>query len=659
MDVYRVDLDLNYMRQSINPQNNLSDAAIDNKLSERSKLLADTLGMKFEDVDKKLKQTLKDGKAPGSVNLIRRIEKDQADKVEALRINKSKIAGVMISPDTKRVYPNDNFLSQVLGFTGSDGKGIYGVEKIYDKELTGIPGKRIAEVDRETGDELPYSASSYTKPADGKDVVLTIDAVIQQMSENVADKAMKDDKAKSVSIIVSDPSNGEILAMVNKPDYNPNDPSPSGKTTGELLQLWKNRAVNDTFEPGSILKVITAAAAMQENLVTENSQFVCNGSLKFGPDIIHCDDLDGHGKENFVDIIKNSCNVGFMELGEKLGNQKLTDYIKLFGFGQTTGIDLNGEAIGIVQKPDKMRPVDLATLSFGQGDSVSCVQYIAAFNAVANGGTWIRPHVMKELTHVDENDKKIVDSTYKDLGSKKILDSDKMAQLRSYLEKVVTDGTGTSAFVEGYHIAGKTGTANKVINGKYADGKYVASFAGMVPEDNPKFTILVSVDEPDVAKHFAAETAAPASRELFLDIFNHLALNPDGSFQSIARDVVVPEIRGLKKEDAINILADMHITYDIDDKGEFITNMSILPGSVVKEGSKIQIASGAQQAVSDIVLMPNLSGYTKDKAEEILNKLGIKVNFQGDGAVKTQDFTAGKQINKGTTVNIQLEKSVD
>lgn len=654
-DLYRIDLDLKTIIGNIPHNKDLSQEQIDIKLSEIAKNLATATGMKYEDTNKIVNGKLKSGLRPTIVNLVRRIEKAEIDKVAAL-----KIYGVMISADTRRYYPNDNFLAHVLGFTGSDDKGEVkgqsGVELIYNNALKGTDGKRVAEVDKE-GDDLPYNSSSYTKPIDGKDLVLSIDSVMQHFSEQIADQALKDNKAKAVTIIISNPNNGEVLAMVNKPDFNPNTPRTPGKTSDELNQMWRNRAVSDAFELGSVMKVITAAAAIQEGVTHENDTFICNGGLQIGPDFIRCDEV--HGRENLVDIIKNSCNVGFMELGKRLGSEKLNNYIKLFGFGQKTGIDLNDETVGILKKTETMRPVDLANLSFGQGDVVSCVQYLEAFNAVANGGKMITPHVMKAITHVGEDNKTIVDETYKNIEGKQILPPELMKTLRGYLEKVVTEGTGTTANVEGYHIAGKTGTAQKPINGMYPKGKYIASFAGMVPVDNPQYTVMVSVDEPDPSRYFAAETAAPASKQVFLELFNYLSLSPTGKAQSILKDIVLPEARGLKKAEAIKVLMDKNITYDIEGKGDYIVNILPLPGTLLKEGSKVKLTTGDTANYNNVVIMPGFNGYSKDKVIEIANNLGLKANFQGDGVVKSQDIKAGLEVHKGSSINFDLQKSVD
>lgn len=512
LEAYRVDIDMNTLRQSINKKMSIEDVAA--KLAAILNISADKItGMLYpKNVPVKF------------ATIARKIDKQQADKIKAL-----KITGIIVSSDSKRFYQNDNFLSGVLGHIDSDGNGISGVEDVYNKELLGVPGKIILQKDVHNN-QLPYDDSQYVPAANGKDLILTIDQQIQQYAEQAAQQALTDNKAKSVTITVMNPNNGEILAMVNKPDYNPNNPNASGKTSEEIMTSWKNNAVQNTFEPGSIFKVITSYAGMVNNVVDDNTIFQCNGSITVDGKLIHCWYEPGHGIEHFVDIIKNSCNVGFVELGQKIGKQNLYNAIKLMGFGQKTGVDLPGEAVGIVRTPDKTTNVDLANNAFGQGLSVTAVQYLAAFNSVANGGTWIRPHVMKEIVHTDSNNNQVVDRKYTDSGQKKILDTNITSKLRQYLVQVVKDpgAVGHNAYIEGLNIAGKTGTAQKSDpkTGGYAQGKYMASFAGMAPADNPQITMLVSIDEPDPQKYYASMVAAPVAGQLFDEIFNkYLNLN--------------------------------------------------------------------------------------------------------------------------------------
>jgi len=651
-NVFRVDLDLNSLRET----------------TKKSKLtmkdiapgLATILGMESKDVLAILTKTGSKGKAIGAAILKRRVEKDVTDKVNDFS-KKYNLRGIVITGDTKRYYPNNNFLANVLGHTNSDGNGLTGVELYYNKYLTGIPGMKISETDRKS-EELPYTISDYTKPVEGKDVVLTIDEMIQYFCEKAAAQAMIDNKAAAVSIIAMNPKNGEILGMVNKPDYNPNDPWDLTKTFDENQKAWRNRAVSDTFEPGSIFKVVTATAAMEEKLVTDKDVFVCNGSTVVGGRTIKCWKTTGHGTESFVDILKNSCNVGFMELGRRLGPEKLNKYIALFGFGKKTGIDLPGEALGIIRKTKDMTAVDVATTSFGQSNTLSCIQYLTAFNAIANGGKLITPHVMKEIVGYDDLNNKQVLQTFSNYNERTIEDAATAKQLRSYLEQVIESGGGKKAFIAGYHIAGKTGTAQKVINGVYAPQKYVSSFAGMAPANDPQISILINIDEPDPSNYYGGQIATVVAKQLFNDIFNYLSIKSDASSEeigkSLLKDVIVPEVRGLKKSDAEKLLKDNNLKMKLSSEGDVITDMTPKPGYTVKEGAEIILHTGTVNTDSNMVMVPNIVGNSTQATSALLNSLGLKVKFVGNGIAATQSIE-GKEVKKGTIITVNLDYTAD
>lgn len=517
MAAYRADIDMNTLRVSLRT-NHMSMDTLTAKLSS-------ILNMDPKKIKNILYMKSSEGNPIKYATLAREINKTESDSIQGL-----KLQGLIISEDSRREYIYNNFLASTLGYTNAKGNGVSGVEQSYNAELTGIPGREVSETDNKNN-PLPYEDSQHVAPVDGKNVRLTIDLPIQKFVEDAAEKALKDNTAKSVTITVMNPKNGEILAMVSKSCTN------SSGTSNSVKDSLKNNAVQNTFEPGSIFKVITAYAGMEEKVVDDNTIFTCNGSLNVGGTIIHCDDTTGHGTEHFADIIKYSCNVGFMELGTKLlGEEKLYKYEKLFGFGEKTGIDLPGEANGEVRTPDKTTSVDLATNSFGQGLSVTAVEYLAAFNAVANGGTWIRPHVMNQIEHRDINNKSVLDKKYDNLGKKTILDKITTATLRGYLRNVVApgqNGVGASADVPGLNIAGKTGTAQKTdsVTGGYATGKYMSSFVGMAPYGDPKITMLVSIDEPDPNKYYAGQVAAPVAHDLFKKIFDYLQSGIDDTLK--------------------------------------------------------------------------------------------------------------------------------
>ena len=668
-NVYRIDFDLNSIRAYLKrPLKSISSKELDNmkslglpipkeddglKTDDIAPVIAKILNMDVSEIKADLEKKLPSGADAGSVIVVRKIEKDVADKVKELNIN-----GVLVSPDTKRYYPNNNFLSHALGSTDSDGKGLTGLELQYNSYLSGIPGMKIAELDKNNRD-LPYASSQYTSPINGKDVTLTIDENIQNFAENIAKQCYEDNKAKAVSILVMDPKTGEVLAMVNKPDFDPNNPYNgaekfNGATISDKVQkMWRNRLVNDTFEPGSIFKVFTTISGLENNVVNKNTQFEDSGSISVGGITVK-DAEQGLGTQSLLRIFQNSSNVGYVKLGQMLGKEKLCETIDKFGFGKASGIDLPGEAPGIVKPVNKVSEADLATISFGQTNTVNSVQYMAAFNAIANGGTLIQPHVMKEVTHNDENNVNIVDETFKPKTST-VASPEKTAELRTYLEGVVTGGSGIGTFIDGYHIGGKTGTAEKVVDGKYGEGKYISSFVGMAPASDPKVTVMITVDEPSNGAYYAAQVAVPYVKPLFIDIFNYLNSKfSDDNGEKISKDVVIPEVRNMKVADAKKILKDARLDCNIDGDGEKIVNMTPYPGSSVKESSQITLYTSSDATYNNNVVMPNVGGYSKEDATYLLKSIGIVPTFDGNGAVSEQDIDQGEIISKGTTVKLTL-----
>lgn len=643
-NVYRVDLDLKTIREYLE-KNSLTYEDIAPKIAE-------ALEMSVEKVLKVLNTKDSKGNPAGSAYLIRRVEKQKVDKVKEL-----KIPGIIISPDTKRYYPNNSYLSHVLGSTDIDGKGLTGIELVYDEELTGVDGFRIVELDAKSRD-LPYSISEYIDPIDGKNVVLTIDEKIQFFAEKAASQALIDNQAKAVSIIVMNPENGEILAMVNKPDFNPNTVRDEVSTYDELQQLWRNRSVNDIYEPGSIFKIVTAMAAIEEGLISENDIFQCSGHKEVGGRVIHCWKRTGHGAQNFAEILQNSCNVGFMEIGERLGAETLNKYIEKFGFGQKTGVDLPGEARGIIKKTENISTVDLATISFGQTNTTTPIQFLAAVNAVANDGVWVKPHLLKEVSYYDDEFNYIVDRKFEDYSERRVVGEESAAIMRELLEKVVSEGSAGRAFIEGYEIAGKTGTAQKVDpeTGTYGAGKYISSFVGFAPASDPKVSIFISIDEPSAGEYYAGVITTPVARQLFSDLFNYLSIDISSSDdevrKSLLKDVIIPEIRDLTVEDGQQLLKELNLEYETVGEGEKIVDITPKPGYSVKEGTKVVIYKGDSSQIDKQVLMPDLYGYSKQGAIEILESIGLKYKIVGEGLMVSQSIEVGKIVQRGDTVEL-------
>ena len=514
LKVSRIDADLKLLKTHIKEK----------KLSETDVTinLAKALGIDNAVMTKIMDSKDSNGDPMQFVSLKRKVEKETVDAVKAL-----KLKGIIISEDVKRYYPNESFLAHVLGHLNMNGDPVTGIELSYNDELTGMPGVKVVETDA-VNNSLPYTESVVIDPIHGKNVMLTIDERIQELAERVAKKALEENNAKSVNITIMDPKKGEVLALVNYPGYDPNNPTVGAETDKDIQEMWKNRAISNVFEPGSIFKIITSAAALHNDALEGGKEFKCPGYIRVSGVTLYCDKHKAHGAEDFSDIIKNSCNVGFVQLGEKIGKENLYNYMKLMGFSQRTGLDLPGESGGIIRPLNSIGPVDIATMAYGQGLAVTQLQYLAAFNAVANGGNWIRPHLMKEIYYYRNGDR-IVDKQYDNYGIRTVLTKEKSLELRTNMERVVKEGTSTATDIAGYRIAGKTGTASKVdtVTGGYLDKKYISSFAGMAPADDPKVTLIVTIEEPDPSKYYASLTAVPAARQLFEEIFTIMDIYPN------------------------------------------------------------------------------------------------------------------------------------
>ncbi|MGO4896048.1 stage V sporulation protein D [Clostridium perfringens] len=647
-NVFRVDLDLITLRKYIDKK--------DTDNIEIAKLLAEALEMDEEKVLSRIELTYPSGNPANSATLIRRIEKEKADKVKELDIN-----GVIVSEDTKRYYPNGDFLSHTLGTTNADGEGLSGLELYYNEELMGIPGVRVSEVSGNSTSN-PYSETSFTPPVDGKDMTLTIDENIQYFVEKVAEDALNKHNADSVSIAVMNPNNGEILGMVNKPGFNPNNPyegseSFKGKDESAKLQnMWRNTIVSDSFEPGSIFKIITSIAAIEENIAGKDEVYYCDGSLNVAGKNIKCWKSGGHGVQNFNQTLENSCNVAFMEMGAKLGAEKLNEYIKLFGSGTQSGIDLPGEATGIVKNVEDISAVDLATISFGQTNTMNGIQFMTALNAVANGGDLIQPHIMKELSHKDDNGTKIIDEVFVPKIQENIVDEKSTMRVKEALESAVSNGSSKDAGIEGIKVAGKTGTAEKVDpeTGTYGAG-YIASFAGFAPYDNPQVSLIVIIDNPKNGEHFGGIVAAPFAGELFNNIFNYISLN-EGQLDAKDESVIIPDLRGDKVTSAEKTLNELGINCVIEGDGTFVTSVTPIPGYKVKKGDSITLYAGSRFDRNEKeIVVPDFRKLNKEESEEILKSLGLKGEFEGEGEIKEQSISAGEIIKSGDKIKFKLE----
>ena len=649
-NVYRVDLDANAINNYIKEN--------EKTIEEVGKEISKTLELSYDEVMEALNTKNEDGKPATYVPLVKGINKNYADAVKACNIY-----GVMVSRDTKRFYPNKNFLASSLGGINSEGNGLTGIELEYNQYLSGISGMKVGGFDS-SGNKLPFVPYEYTPAIDGKDVVLTIDETIQYYAEKIAEKGLEEHKAKGVHVLVMNPNNGDILAMVNKPDYDPNNPydgyeSFEGDTENDQIQnMWRNGLISDTFEPGSTFKVMTMIAAMEENVVPTGHVFHCDGGVHYGETYVKCWNAAGHGDQSLSDILKNSCNVGFIELGNMLGKEKLNSYINKLGFGSLTGIDLPGEAEGIVKSTDTISDIDLGTIAFGQTNTVTAIQLMTAFNAIANGGDLIQPHILKEISYEDLGGTRIIEEEFTPIVKENVLSKEKTAILREYLEKTATQDGPAGSFVQGYSVGGKTGTAQKpdLVNGGYSSDKYIASMVALAPVDNPQITIFISVDEPSTGVYYGGQVATPLMKELFKNIFSYIDSTIAKERYSVARSVIIPDVRGKSVEEAKEILKNNNLCMEVKGTGNVITSMETYPGVTVKEGTKLKVYAKKSGKVEKSIIMPDLKGTTFEFAASVLDNLGLNYTSEGEGNVYHQQVPSGTLVEKGTNVKLTLKK---
>ncbi|MDX5476532.1 MAG: stage V sporulation protein D [Bacillaceae bacterium] len=510
----------------------------------------------------------------------RKITHDKAKDIRALNLK-----GVYIAEDSKRHYPFGSYLSHVLGFAGIDNQGLMGLELYYDKELKGQKG-HVQFYSDAKGRRMPDIADDYVPPIDGLDLVLTIDSKVQTIVENYLDLAYETYNPDGIIAIAMNPNNGEVLAMSSRPDF---DPANFQHVAPEIYN--RNLPVWSTYEPGSTFKIITLAAALEENKVNlMKDTFYDDGAAEVAGARLRCWKKGGHGHQTFLEVVQNSCNPGFVELGQRLGTEKLFDYIKSFGFGEKTGIDLQGEGKGILFKPERVGPVELATTAFGQGVSVTPIQQVAAVAAAVNGGILYQPYIAKEF--VDPLTGEVVSRT-NPVQKRRVISEETSKQVRYALESVVAQGTGKNAFVDGYRVGGKTGTAQKAKDGRYLENNHIVSFIGFAPADDPQIVVYLAVDNPKGTVQFGGVVAAPIVGNIMEDSLR--AMGVEKRKGQIEKElawpdvplVEVPNLLGMSKRELQQQLVLLQL--DISGEGDTVVQQSPAPGEKVKEGSTIRV----------------------------------------------------------------------
>lgn len=512
----------------------------------------------------------------------RRLDYKIAEKIEKLKLD-----GVYLVRESKRNYPYGSMLSHTLGFVGIDNQGLSGIELQYDNYLTGSYGA-IKYFSDAKGNKLKLSGV-YEAPANGVNITLTINQKIQSSVERELDNVVTKYEPETALAIAMDPNTGEILAMSSRPNFNAlNYKDFSTEVLNRNLPIWA------TYEPGSTFKIITLASALNENLVDlDKDMFYDSGSVRVANAKIRCWKKGGHGAQTFLQVVENSCNPGFVELGNRLGKEKLFDYIYKFGFGKKTGVDLNGEAEGIIFNLDKVGPVELATTAFGQGVSVTPIQQVTAVSAAINGGALYKPYIVKSLNDPETNSV-IKENT--PVKKRKVISEETSKKVRLALESVVTNGSGKNAYIEGYRVGGKTGTAQKVENGRYLVGNYILSFIGFLPADDPKVVVYVAINNPKRVVQYGGVVSAPVAKSILLDSIDALNIkkrnvNTEKKYNwNDKKYYTIENVVGKTPKEAAEILSKFTVEYS--GSGNIVVEQSPKAGTRLEELSVVRLMLG-------------------------------------------------------------------
>ena len=566
------------------------------KKDEIATKIAEILGINKDDVLAKL------SKNSSSETIATKVDEDKATKLLSY-ISDEQISGIRVDEDTKRVYPYSTLLANVLGFVGTDNVGLEGIEAYYNSDLAGIPGKIVGSTDGK-GRETPFTNEQYVAPTDGKDIVLTIDATIQSIVEKYLSKAIKENIAQYGMAVVMRPSTGEVLAMANYPSYDPNEPfTPNTdelknkweilskkEKSEELAAMWRNKVISDTQEPGSTFKIVTATAALEENVaqMDKAGDFSCSGSMQVGTWTIKCWRYPrSHGSESLRQGIMNSCNPVFMQLGQRIGIEHFCKYLEAFNLASKTGIDLPGEASGIMHNPASMTAVDLATTSFGQTVQITTLQTAVNYCAVANGGYLVTPYVVKEIKSGSGNYEKVTESKV----VKQIMSKETSDLLLSALEDTAKTGTAKSGAVKGYRVGGKTATGEE---GRGDQKVYMAGYASIAPIVNPELVVVMNIYDPkSEAGHGGAAICAPVVGSILDECLRYLDIAPDYTIEdNDIKEILIPDVTSKTVGEAKKLLSEKGFSIASDNNlndSDVIKEQIPKAGASLMEGSTVRV----------------------------------------------------------------------
>lgn len=617
--------------------------------SETAAKLADVLALNKEKIYEKIT------KKEAFVWVKRKI-----DFATAQRVRNLKLAGVELISESRRQYNRGSLAAHVLGIVGVDNQGLGGVELSCEQNLLGKPGKIIVEQDA-IGRDIPAALHRLYEPVPGNNLVLTIDETIQYFVERELDKIVDTHRPASAVIIVMDPKTGEILALGNRPTFEPE------KWRETPQAVWdRNPAIWRLYEPGSTFKIVTAAAGVAEGVVDANSRFYCPGFIKVADRRIRCWKAGGHGSQSFEEVVQNSCNPGFIQVGLDLGRERFYKYLNAFGFGQYTEIGLPGEAKGILIPRAKATNLDIATMAIGQSVAVTPIQLITAAAAVANGGELVKPQIIRAVKSPEGE----VLRSFEPERVRRILPEERAREVKRLLENVVLKGTGINAYLEGYRTAGKTGTAQVVgPTGGYVAGKYVSSFVGFAPVDDPRLVTLVVVYEPNSGVYFGSQVAAPVFKAVMEDALRYLGVpqqaglekpeKPWFMIEEEPKPVTVPEVVNLPLHEAVRSLRASGLGFTLRGEGDVVRAQVPQGGAAVLSGTRVVLQLKGVPGTETEVTVPDVTGLTIKDAAVLLEKVGLTMAPSGSGVARVQKPAAGTKVRRGQLINVEFASPGD
>lgn len=611
----------------------------------------------------------------------RRIESDEREKVleliDTLKKDYSCSGVIQLLDDYKRYYPKNSLASSVIGFTGSDDQGLEGIEYEYDSYLSGTPG-RIITAQNARGTDMPFRYEQNVESENGNNVYLTIDETIQSICEKYMQKGVEDNNVLNKGVCIAmDVNTGAILAMVTTDGYDLNNPyelsakdkkkikstAKSKQAEAEsaaLSNMWRNKAVADTYMPGSVFKMCVASAALEENLVNEKTSFTCTGSISVEGETIHCSNISGHGTQNFVEVVSNSCNPAFIQIGQMLGAGKFRQYYQGFGFSDKTGIDLPGEAEDSFWKEGKMGGVDLAVASFGQNFTITPIQMITACAAVSNGGYVVQPHVVSKITDSKGNVIKTVDKKVK----RQVISDDTSKKMNEYLEYNTERQGAAAGYISGYKVAGKTGTTEKRGVTKFESSfseDYISSFCGYAPADDPQIAMLVFFDTPDGDAYYGSQVSSPVFINIMSEVLPYLDVKTSYTDEELGYvDASAGDYTGVSVDEAKTAVEADGFTATVKGNGSTVISQIPTVSSGLQKGGSIVLYTDSDSQ-SETVSVPSLIGLSPDEVNDVASAYGLNVSFSGattsSGTSSSQNIEAGTSVSPGTVITVSFADS--